>query len=203
MNLCLPGNRFMSNLTNEVIGKTKIELFDIAQILVKDFLTLNKQIRTPVIKVDNELCVYGQATQRTIKINVKKCAVATRTPGFKWSYPGYKADLTPVGVLAHELGHIIHFNIERDYKKYVTNIRKKEAKVSSYEPNVWETIAESTKLFITNPNLLKVGRPRRYEMLTEFIGIQPLHDNDWQYAFANANPKFLAAAEKWIKSSVK
>ena len=192
----------MNNLTNEVIGKTKLELFDIANNLVKDFLTLNKQIRTPAIRVDNELCVYGQATKRTITINVKKCAVATRTPGFKWSYPGYKADLTPIGVLSHELGHIIHYNIERDYKKYVTLLRKKEAKVSSYEPNIWETIAESTKLFITNPNLLKVGRPRRYEMLTEFIGVRPLHDNDWHYAFEKANPKFLTAAEKWIKSSV-
>jgi|688.fasta_scaffold01889_20 hypothetical protein len=186
-----------------MIGKTKLELFAEAQILLKDFLILNPQIPTPTIKVVDTLPAHGQATKRTIKINIKKCAVATKTPGFKWSYPGYKADLTPIGVLCHELGHIIHFNIQRDYDKYVPKVRKKESKVSSYEPNIWETIAESTKLFISNPNLLKVGRPYRFEMLTEFIGVQPVHDTDWHEAFVNANPKFIAAAEKWIANKGK
>ena len=179
---------------------TKEELWLQANSLVSEFLKLNSTIRVPKIIVDNSLPGYGVANHKTIKVNLKKCRPATQNPGFAWSYPGYKADLTPVGVLCHEVGHVSHFSIDLDYQNYVTKIVRVEKPVSSYEPNFMEVIAESMKLFISNPNMLKVGRPKRYKMLTEFMGLQPVHDNAWREVLSAAHPKFIIAAEKWCKN---
>ena len=183
----------------KMVGMKKTDLFELAKERVFTFVQFNPQIPVPTIVVADKLPSYGQACQKTIWINVKKCAVATKTPGFKWSYPGYKADLTPIGVLTHELGHVAHNHIKCDYKKHVMAIRKKEANVSSYEPNIWETVAEATKLFINNPMLLKEGRPFRYEFLINQLGFKPLHELDWRIVLGEAHPKFIEATQRWIK----
>lgn len=48
-------------------------------------------------------------TKVQIQLNLSSCRTPIGVPGFSWSYTGYKADLTPAGVLSHEVGHYIDF----------------------------------------------------------------------------------------------
>lgn len=133
-------------------------------------------------------------------VNVKKSRVPVKTPGFQWSFTGFKADLTAPGILAHETGHHAHFS-KFDTRELLGALRKvasEEAQVSSYEPNVYEVFAEAMRLFILNPNLLREGRPKRFKLITD-LGLRPLHDVDWHKVLEHAHPKLIAAAENWIK----
>lgn len=123
-----------------------------------------------------------------------------RTPGYSWSFTGYKADLTSYGILAHELGHWWHFQEPRrdDITLAARLLAMDERAVSGYEPNAHETIAEAVRLFILNPDLLRCGRPKRYAYL-ESMGMRPLHDLSWREVLANAHPKLVRAAERWIQ----
>lgn len=147
----------------------------------------------------------GWHWNNVIFVNVKKSRTPVRTPGFQWSYTGFKADLTAPGILAHELGHHVHSLVDRliDAKHRqimlfnIREIAKREPPVSGYEPNAHEIFAEAMRLFILNPNLLRVGRPIRYGFIHD-IGLKPLHNADWREVLRNAHPRLISAAEKWI-----
>lgn len=135
-----------------------------------------------------------------ILINLPRTRPPTTNPGWSWTYPGYKADLTAYGVLAHENGHHIYFSIyHRIDKRKWREVLSSEAKVTSYEPNMSEAFAESLKLFSTNPDLLAQGRPLRYLFLTGELGLEPVIKEGWREVLSEAHPKFLVAAESWIK----
>ena len=144
-------------------------------------------------------------SEYSVAINLKNCRVATRVPGWSWTYPGYKVDLTPFGVICHEFGHhidaVLGFSNEvsslREWKKVVDH----EEEVSGYEPNYQEAWAEAFRLFIANPSLLKAGRPERWEYFTEKIGLVPPHASPWKYVLKHAHPKILSAAKNWISNS--
>lgn len=138
-----------------------------------------------------------------IVVNVKKCRVATRVPGWSWTFPGYKADLTPYGVVCHEFGHHVDFATNKNgrtlsksktWKRIVDN----EEDVSSYEPNYCEAFAEAFRLFMTNPGMLREGRPERWEYFTAQLGFAPIHSKSWKVVLKHAHPRIIAAAEKWI-----
>ena len=175
--------------------------------LIDQFLSINK-IPLPKIAIDNKINATGCycILSRDIYINLKACSTPTKKPGYRWSFPGYKADLTPIGVLTHEIGHYIHYKI--DYSNLSKNLNnlwlrqtENEKSITSYDKNncVSEQIAESLKVFITNPNLLKVGRPIRYNFLVNEFNLIPLHDEPWQEILKYADEKYIKAANNWIK----
>lgn len=130
-----------------------------------------------------------------VYVNLGKTVRATRTPGYAWSFPGYKADLTPAGVVAHETGH--HVDALTNHKPLVG--WGAEARVTSYEPDRAESFAEAFKLFVTNPDLLRVGRPVRWRHLTEVLGLDPGPLVPWDQVLAarGAHARFLVAAKNW------
>jgi hypothetical protein len=128
-----------------------------------------------------------------LMVNVKKSRTPVKMPGFSWSYTGYKADLTIPGILCHEIGHHTHHVLETQkpvddvtIHTLLKSIRKNEKAVSSYEPNV----------FILNPNLLMLGRPKRWHFLTVDMKLKPLHNEPWKNVLMNAHKKLICAAEK-------
>lgn len=147
----------------------------------------------------------GWYWNETLFVNLKRSRPPVKTPGFAWSYTGFKADLTAPGVLAHETGHHIHFRPRMrgpeliPSLKMIAGIAAKEAPVSGYEPNPYEVFAEAARLFILNPELLREGRPQRFRMLTDEFGLKPPHDAPWREVLKHAHPKIIAAAESWIK----
>ncbi len=99
------------------------------------------------------------------------------TKSFSASYRGYKyktfggvADLTPGGVLAHELGHAFHTAYRRTLTPAFRAIRKKKRRsITSYgTKSVGEDIAESFRLYVTNPDALKRVAPERFDAINRF-----------------------------------
>lgn len=141
---------------------------------------------------------YFDKAKKEIVLDISKSKSPVKTPGFSWSFTGYKADLTPAGILCHELGHYVDHSrgwASRNMPKFIG----REKAVSGYEPNCLEIFAESFRLFMTNPRLLKIARPRRYEFITN-LGVKPIIEADWREVLCNAHPDFISAAENFIKN---
>lgn len=137
--------------------------------------------------------------RKSMEVNIKRCANKAKVPGFSWSHPGYFADRTPFGVVCHEFGHHVDcvLNKTKGMPKF------KNEKVSGYEPNAQERFAESMKLFLSNPDLLKKTCPKRYEFLTKKLGLVPVVKGTWRQVFKKneMHEKYYVAAEKRIKGA--
>ena len=180
-------------------GQNKIENSEYGKQLIVQFCQLNN-LRAPEFVVNDKLPYFGHYVHNTTKIvaNIKRAKSPIKTPGFSWSYTGYKADLTAAGVWAHEFGHYVDFYLLKHISKKMKGAVKGESKVSSYEPNAAECFAESMKLFVLNPDLLKQGRPKRYKFLTETCGLRPVITDKWEIVLGNAHEKLISAAGNWI-----
>jgi hypothetical protein len=188
--------------------------------LINSFCDFNS-IPKPEINMNSKIYGYGQFTHRTNKIdfNLKKCKVPVKAPGYSWSYTGYKADLTVAGVIAHEVGHYIDFLKGNKKELFSVSSRRNAAEVlkviipeksiTSYSGNgdqyhvLSETIAESMKLFILNPDLLREGRPLAYKLMTDVYGLKPVVHLSWQEVLVNANEKLIKSTTNWIKNKSK
>lgn len=143
----------------------------------------------------------------TLFVNLKRSRVPVKVPGFAWSFTGSKADLTAPGVLAHETGHHAHYQLDKRggtgaahlLMCDLSDVKKEEPPVSGYEPNLYEVMAEMVRLFILNPSLLKEGRPLRWALLRDNLGLRPLHDAPWREVLRNAHPKLIASLENWVR----
>jgi hypothetical protein len=185
------------NLNYPYPGQNKSENSNYAKSLIQQFCTVNN-IPVPKFVVNNRTDCFGfyRRGTNTITVNEKLCKTPVKTPGFTWSYTGYKADLTVAGVWAHEFGHYVDNVLQQISSKM--NV-KGESNVSSYEPNNSERFAESMKLFILNPDLLKQGRPKRYEFLTKICGLKPVINDVWEIVLGNAHEKLITATRNWVK----
>lgn len=189
----------------------KYDAINLTRTYVSEFLRMNF-VREPAEiiyeNVDNKPGLWRQYgwynfQTSTIFVNVKKSRPQTITPGFAWSFTGYKSDMTAPGILSHEIGHHIHNRLidlrdNTSFLKAIKKIRNNESPVSGYEPNSYETFAEMIRLFILNPDLLRLGRPIRWAFLTQALNFKPLHDVPWREILVHAHPKIIVSAEKWI-----
>lgn len=118
-------------------------------------------------------------------------------PGHGYSWPGHISDRTVQGVLAHELGHHAH------HSRYdADGIRAefpRRHRVTGYEPNVDESFAETFRLLVLNPDLLRQGRPERYDYMTCTLGFVPSETRSWQVVLENAPPRMLARIPEWMR----
>lgn len=177
----------------------KDENFEYGLKICKKFFEVNN-LQFPKVKIKNTLSCYGQTiyNSETVYVNLKRARSPVGNPGFSWSFTGYKADLTPSGILAHECGHIVDSLTNFKLHKQQLN---GEPKVTSYEPNKYERSAEMIKVFILNPDLLKIGRPQRYKLLTEVLKLKPVINDNWESVLENAHEKLRKAAQTWIRAA--
>jgi hypothetical protein len=160
------------------------------------FCNLNN-IKIPSITIE-DIRKYGEYNYHKKELIISThTKMPVKVPGYSWSFPGYKADLTLVGVVAHEFGHylqdILHVNL-RNFKESIRN----ESNVTSYEPTPGESFAEAVKLFLTNPSLLKHGRPLRFDYIHKTLGLKYTSRLKWNVVLQHAHPKFRIAAKNWI-----
>lgn len=148
---------------------------------------------------------YYTARGERIVINPTRCSVASSSP-YAWTWPGYKADLTVIGVVAHELGHHWHWVFTRGKWRALTDIYRRE--VSRHEEpttsygrrNAGEAIAEAFKLFVTNPNLLLVYGPLAYGFFRQ-CGLVPVVTSTWR-EILERSPRHVAAVERRARRSL-
>lgn len=147
---------------------TKADLFKLGRQRVDDWCCAN-HVEIPRIEIDEEptrfdTCAYYR--DGLIVIWPPACA-GIGMCGRAWSYPGYVVDRTPYGVLCHELGH----HVEEAHGPNGGLIARRwaqetlEEPITSYSPNVNEWFAEMFRLYVTNPSLLSVLRPKVYALL--------------------------------------
>jgi hypothetical protein len=143
---------------------------------------------------------YGLYFDSNVFVNVTKSRLPVQNPGgMAWSYPCWKTDRTAIGILAHECGH--HADEETGLpgrSKQWKEVCEKGRKLTSYEPKIYEAWAETMRLFILNPDLLRLGIPHRYKFITEVVKLIPSETRPWQEVLYN-HTAYVYAGEKWIK----
>lgn len=144
-------------------------------------------------------------------VNVPACAWPVHSPNVRsWSWPGYKADRTPIGVVAHEVGHHCEVVLGKqsglkeshDGPLWRALLAKYHKQVSGYEPAPSEAWAESMRLFILNPALLREALTARYVFITDVCKLKPLPrplKRGWRAVLDNAN--YEPAAERFIEAT--
>lgn len=178
---------------------TKEELFNEGIKYINEFCKLNNITKPTILQKSNLSCSgYYNYRNNIIYIDVKNCSNEVINPIRSWSHRHYFVDREPCGVLCHEFGHYLH--------KILTNNRlilPKENPITNYEPDYYERFAETIKLFILNPDLLKNYAPERYDALIK-LGIKPIISTNWKDTFGkNINPKFINACQNRINKSKK
>lgn len=136
-------------------------------------------------------------------VNLPKCAKPVANPfANRRSYPGNKTDRTPVGVVAHETGHHVEWNL---YGRRLTPhhgeiwraLVKRTKAISGYEPVPSESWAETLRLFILNPDLLRLAVKDRYDFVTNDCGLIPYVQQDYR-AVLNNHPAYITNLDSWI-----
>jgi hypothetical protein len=131
----------------------------------------------------------GLYTWRTLQdpgrvlVNVAVTATVVNHPTtMRQSRPGWRIDRTVYGVVQHEIGHHVwRYATRSAHHKWRTVLRRipKAARVSGYEPVPEEAFAETCRVFVLNPDLLKLALPGRYHCLTTTFGLVPTETRDW------------------------
>lgn len=130
-------------------------------------------------------------------------AWACRKPmlsGRGWTWPGYTADLTVLGVTCHETGHYVNHVL--GWRRTLTSwkqMRKGEPAITSYANRYSaEDFAEAFRLFLTNPSLLKVVAPKRHGWFTERF--KPVEERHWREILSDS-PRHIKAAENKVRNT--
>lgn len=196
---------------------TKTELAERGLALAIQFLNKNGMAHPQVVKLMSMApflasspkgsygCGMYSPNSRTIIVSEQDCARVSPGQPMQWSFPGYTVDRTPMGVMAHEHGHYV------DHARGYPSDRKewkalRSERISNYEPNSSEAFAESFRVFLLNPALLKVVAPGRYGFLTAGLCLKPVFTSKDPLAVLvkrGATDKIIAAATSKIAKHLK
>ena len=178
---------------------TKDELAERSVKHIQNFLQMNNLpvpefVMSEYPDAKNKFQKTGHYSRKEGKVYLN--AANTRNPvmkpgGMQWSYPGYKVDKTPLGVLAHEIGHHIDHTMKFDENAFPY----KGEKVTGYEPTVHEAIAESLRLFMLNPDLLHTIAPKRYQFFLD-NGLKPTVKQPWKEVLHGAPQAYFDQIDK-------
>ena len=178
---------------------TKDELAERSVKHIQNFLQMNNLpvpefVMSEYPDAKNKFQKTGHYSRKEGKVYLN--AANTRNPvmkpgGMQWSYPGYKVDKTPLGVLAHEIGHHIDHTMKFDENTFPY----KGEKVTGYEPTVHEAIAESLRLFMLNPDLLHTIAPKRYQFFLD-NGLKPTVKQSWKEVLHGAPQAYFDQIDK-------
>lgn len=140
-----------------------------------------------------------------IKINIDKCEYIKDS-----KYGNFIAspnDCSVGGAMCHEIGHFCHESLTDDSRErmesWFEDALLKEKAVNPYaSSNVHEDVAETFRLFIMNPDLLKIGRPIRYNIMQQKLNYKPIHNVPYTSVLKHADSKILTKCEDWIKQKI-
>jgi len=184
---------------------TKQQLFKLCKAHCERFLTVNNIPLVPVFERETSYRGYYMPGHKPyIAINLDNTVTPRYNPTPRnQSFPNHKTDTTPTGVLAHEYGHAVDWYLRTKgvhLAHKFKGIAQVEPQVTSYDTTPIERVAEAMRLFILNPDLLRLGRPLSYALLTQYI--QPIVTMPWYTAYQPVNGsghKYIHWATQWIK----
>lgn len=183
---------------------TKQQLADLGILEVSKFCTINN---LPIPKIEFfgvkdwfvSVCAYYRS-EIGIKICLTRCQQpCTQEQARNFSWPANIVDREPFGVLLHELGHHVDWCLSKTKYRWFgdlcTTIKNeaKEPGITSYaETNAAEWFAEAFRLFVTNPTLLKLFRPKTYKLLSNRL--KQTTEEDWKIRIGDNCPKKVIKA---------
>lgn len=181
-----------SKMTKDELAEKSVK--HIQDFLQKNGLPVPEFVMHEYPDAKNKFQKTGHYSRKEGKVYLN--AANTRNPvmkpgGMQWSYPGYKVDKTPLGVLAHEIGHHIDHTKQFDTDSFPY----KGEKVTGYEPTVHEAIAESLRLFMFNPDLLHTIAPKRYQYFID-NGLKPTVKQSWKDVLHGAPQAYFDQIDK-------
>ncbi len=189
---------------------SQAELLDLGIDLVNKFCQINGFDKPKINLYWNarydrsKPCGWYSSKTNDITIMPNRCA----RPNPQWSWPSFTSDRTPYGVVAHEFGHYVEDNLSVDImgiRSLVSYCHKysDEPPITSYAPNNDEWFAEMFKLFLTNPDLLRLIRPKTYNIFVGKFKLKPAVTTNYvdtlnkfsapQKVFARADNKISSA----------
>lgn len=128
-----------------------------------------------------------------------KCANAANRRS-KYAWPGAIVDGSPLGVIAHELGHHVDHVRSAGYTgaRFSEILRHSvgEAPLRAWAQTYDNWFAEATRLFITNPALLRLVRPRTFAELSRRF--KPTEVRPWDVVLERAPDAVLKATIRAI-----
>lgn len=164
------------------------------------FLEVNPQLSAPVVEEleSGRYFEFAKNRKHVGWYRVPKITIfpsLCTKPGTGYSWPGHISDRTVLGVYAHELGHHAHFT-RPDFEQIRADFPRKHS-ITGYEPNVDESFAETFRLFVLNPDLLKNGRSTRYEYMLK-LGFIPSETRDYREVLKDMRPHMWMRIVPWI-----
>lgn len=166
---------------------TKQQLCEMSISLINDFCDLNN-IPKPEFNIDwgtgttqSKGTVCGHFTFGTNVLHLQPNKCANPNPNGDW--PGFFYDRTCYGVMCHEFAHYVDnlspslFNV-----KLISAELRQIANEPSFNKDPkddYEYFADVFKLFISNPDLLKLVRPNTFKLLTEKYKLLPIVSDDY------------------------
>lgn len=140
---------------------------------------------------------YDRYRQR-IFVNLLKCKEPELDFSKNYNYTCWKFDITPVGVICKQTGyHIDQIHDFPSKKKEWTSIKESPVFIKENDPS--EDFSDCVRLFICNPDLLKNGRPKRYEYFRDVLNLRKVVDLPWKIILKNCPDDAIQATIKWIK----
>ncbi|MDO9099679.1 MAG: hypothetical protein Q7V53_02895 [Caldisericota bacterium] len=182
----------------------KQRLLDDGIVLMRRFCEVNS-LAVPEVNIRSTaewpfgVCAYYRPTK--IEVCLEKCA-HIGVAGRSWSFPGNTVDRTPYGVIQHELGHhvdVMHSTQTARYRgDFSVKLRREagEPPISGYCPDDGEWFAELFRVFVTNPDLLRIIRPATYERLRSRF--DPVVADSWEAVLSGAPDRTKAACSKKV-----
>ncbi len=189
-----------------VYSLSQLQLYEKGVELATKFLLANavslpKFRQGPLVTFRAPSGSYGcgahyQRNEGLIWVNADACARPAKGNPRQRSFPGYTSDRTPIGVVTHEAGHHVDWRTSTSKVSDWQKLCKRE-KVSSYEPYPHEAFAETMRLYILNPALLKSIAPNRYAFLGDrFYTVVSADREPWDVLhYFGATPYMIDAAK--------
>lgn len=180
---------------------TKEKLYKESLLLCREFFIYN-DIDIPTITekqhfLKSNATGYYDKYKQIIHVNVNKCKNPENNFSQNFNFPGWRYDSTILGVLGKQCGyHIDNIFEEVSQNKnwcsiYESSIFKKDESYSN-------DFSESARLFITNPGLLKRGRPQKFKFFTQVLNLKPLFDLPWDMVLQNCDFDSKESIKRWF-----
>lgn len=204
-----------------IFNRNKLELYYAGIDRIVHFCQRNPSVPFPVVNLIPvkdwrvSACAYYRpdtpsnrkwTTTPGINICLDKCQTpCDDRPSRNWTWPGNTVDREPYGVLAHELGHHCDWHASERKGTYygdcsiLLRAQAGESPITTYCDGDHEWFAEMFRVFVTNPHLLSILRPKTYALLcAKWVPVAP--DTHWRDAIGeNAPPRVITALQNKIQ----
>ncbi len=180
---------------------TKEKLYKDSLYLCREFFIQNN-LSVPEITQNINLykpnsTAYYDKYKETIHINLEKCKKPELNFSQNYNFPGWRFDSTILGVLGKQCGYHLD-NILNEPSVGKTWCSIIESSIFKKEESYLNDFSECVRLLITNPELLKRGRPQKWNYFVKYLNIRPVFELSWEYVLQNSANESKDSIKRWF-----